>query len=200
MNRLLENLSSPVSQKELQNAERKFMSNYEKHSSWRNAAFEYACCLLRSGAADVRNGIRLFEDLLETNDNDDVDEVTNDQCIFCMAFGYYRIEEYATSLRIIKGLLEVKPHCKATLDLQRRVNYEVTLRRIKSALWVAGREGSSCCSPLLFIILQTLFHITLNVKCLVFSSCNYTDSLYYITIFYHVVAIKKDFKGHFTHS
>ncbi|KRZ15713.1 Mitochondrial fission 1 protein [Trichinella zimbabwensis] len=138
MNRLLENLSSPVSQKELQNAERKFMSNYEKDSSWRNAAFEYACCLLRSGAADVRNGIRLFEDLLEANDNDDVDEVTNDQCIFCMAFGYYRIEEYATSLRIIKGLLEVKPHCKATLDLQRRVNYEITLRRIKSALWVAG--------------------------------------------------------------
>ncbi|OUC44816.1 hypothetical protein D917_02152 [Trichinella nativa] len=154
MIRLLENLSSPVSQKELQNAERKFMSNYEKHSSWRCAAFEYACCLLRSGAADVRNGIRLFEDLLEANDNDDVDEVTNDQCIFCMAFGYYRIEEYATSLRIIKGLLEVKPCCKATLDLQKRVNYEITLRRIKSALWVAG--GISIVPFVIFIFGQLI--------------------------------------------
>ncbi|XP_003378960.1 receptor expression-enhancing protein 2 [Trichinella spiralis] len=51
----------------------------------------------------------------------------NMHVVYCEAAQLTFVTEYATSLRIIKGLLEVKPCCKATLDLQKRVNYEITL-------------------------------------------------------------------------
>lgn len=64
--------------------------------------FEYGWCLIRSKyAADINNGIKIFEGLCKDNPEEKRDY------IYYLAIAYARMKDYTTSQKYVKAFLEV---------------------------------------------------------------------------------------------
>lgn len=65
--------------------------------------FQYGWCLIRSKyAADINNGIKIFEGLCKDNPEEKRDY------IYYLAIAYCRMKDYTTSQKYVKAFLEVR--------------------------------------------------------------------------------------------
>merc|ERR1711976_663199 len=94
--------------------EQKYHEELQNGQVSSTAQFEYAWCLVRSRyPADIRKGIILLEDLFQNRD-----ESGKRDFLYYLAIGNARLKEYQTSLKYVRGLLQVEPGNRQAQDLE----------------------------------------------------------------------------------
>uniref|UniRef100_A0A5S6R224 Mitochondrial fission 1 protein n=1 Tax=Trichuris muris TaxID=70415 RepID=A0A5S6R224_TRIMR len=107
-------IDETVDPKELKKFEAAYLKELDQGNATTQTTFEYANFLIRSKKDDVAVGLRLFEDLLN---RDCQDEATRDYLYF-LAVGNIRLKNYDKALGYVDAILRVEPANKQAEELR----------------------------------------------------------------------------------
>uniref|UniRef100_A0A0N5CDA5 Mitochondrial fission 1 protein n=2 Tax=Strongyloides papillosus TaxID=174720 RepID=A0A0N5CDA5_STREA len=99
-----------------------------------NSKFNYAHALIRSNKKDIKDGINLFLEILQTNE----EAIPKRDVVYYLAVAYTRLTDYDRALVFVNHLLEAEGNNRQALDLK-----ECIEKRMKSSgLWGAAIIGA----------------------------------------------------------
>ncbi|XP_055595741.1 mitochondrial fission 1 protein isoform X2 [Uranotaenia lowii] len=126
-------LKESISSSELEKIEKKYNQElYEKTLS-NTTQFEYAWCLVRSDFAnDMRNGVKLMEDLCVKDPDGKRDY------IYYVTIGYTRLKEYSTAMEFVKAFLEIEPTNQQVLRLEEYIKKKMHTEGMKDVAKASG--------------------------------------------------------------
>jgi len=135
-----------ISEEDLLKFEDKYYKESKAGTLSTTTKFEYGWCLVRTQyKEDIRKGIKLLESLCDS-------KTDQRDFLFFIAFGYYKLGDFDTSLRYTKRILTIEPNNHQAKDLELSIE-----KKMKSEGLLGMAMVGSAAAVISGIILGAIF-------------------------------------------